>query len=51
MHEKKVAAAENIPIDDDLRARVRADFPPPTEIDFRMSLSEDDKYIPPQQQE
>jgi len=51
MHEKKVAAAENIPIDDDLRARVRADFPPLTEIDFRMSLPEDDKYIPPQQQE
>jgi len=51
MHEKKVATAEGIPIDDDLRARVRQDFPPPPEIDFRMSLSEDDKYVPPQQQE
>ena len=51
MHEKKVATAENASIDDDLRARVREDFPPPTEIDFRMSLSEDDKYVPPQQQE
>ncbi len=36
MHEHRVAAEEGIEIDDDLRARVREEFPPPAEIDFRM---------------
>jgi len=37
MHERRVAAAENTPIDDSLRARVRREFPPPPWLDFRMS--------------
>ena len=36
MHEKQLAAAENIPIDDALHERVRREFPPPAHIDFRM---------------
>ena len=35
MHEKRIAAAENIPIDDELRQRVREDYPPPSWLDFR----------------
>ncbi|MBI5817709.1 MAG: DUF5107 domain-containing protein [Verrucomicrobia bacterium] len=34
--EKRIAAAEKIPVDDKLRERVRRDFPPPRVIDFRM---------------
>ncbi|MFQ6097440.1 MAG: DUF5107 domain-containing protein [Armatimonadota bacterium] len=37
LHEKRLSAAEGIEIDDDLRARVRREFPPPPAIDFRMS--------------
>jgi hypothetical protein len=37
MHERRLAASENLPIDDELRARVRRDFPPPSHIDFRMA--------------
>ena len=33
--EQKIAAAEGIPIDDTLRERVRRDFPPPAQIDYR----------------
>ena len=36
LHEKRLAAKENIPVDDNLRRRVRSEFPVPTEIDFRM---------------
>jgi len=36
MHEKRLAAKENIPIDDRLRQRVRKECPPPANIDFRM---------------
>lgn len=36
LHEKRLAAKENIPIDEKLRQRVRSEFPPPAEIDFRM---------------
>jgi len=36
LHERRIAAAENVPVDDKLRARVRRDFPPPSDIDFRM---------------
>jgi len=39
MHSKRVAALENTPVDDKLRERVRKEFPPPAEIDFR-SMSE-----------
>jgi Domain of unknown function (DUF5107) len=36
---KRIAAAEKIPVDDKLRERVRREFPPPRQIDFRMSLT------------
>jgi tetratricopeptide (TPR) repeat protein len=35
MQEKRLSASENIPIDDSLRERVRREFPPPPELDFR----------------
>lgn len=38
LQERRVSAAESIPIDDELRARVRRDFPPPRNIDFRMKM-------------
>ncbi len=37
MHEKRIAAKENIPIDDKLRQRVRRDYPPPSWLDFRQT--------------
>jgi len=37
LYERRLSAAENVPIDEALRARVRRDFPPPPEIDFRTS--------------
>jgi len=37
--EKRIAAAERIPVDDKLRERVRRDFPPPRLIDFRMYVT------------
>jgi tetratricopeptide (TPR) repeat protein len=36
-HERRLSAAENVPIDDALRARIRREFPVPQELDFRMS--------------
>ena len=36
-HEQHLSMAENVPIDDALRDRVRREFPVPDEIDFRMS--------------
>ncbi|HPK00260.1 MAG TPA: hypothetical protein PKW60_12305, partial [Candidatus Hydrogenedentes bacterium] len=36
-HEQRIAEAEGIPIDDALRERVRRDYVPPRNIDFRMS--------------
>jgi tetratricopeptide (TPR) repeat protein len=48
LQEKKLALAEGVEITDELRVRVRRDFPPPYEIDFRMSQEGDDKYVPPQ---
>lgn len=39
MHEKRISAEENVPIDDDLRSRVRKDFPPPSWLDFRQTAS------------
>jgi tetratricopeptide (TPR) repeat protein len=36
-HEQRLSTKENIPIDESLHNRVRAEFPVPTEIDFRMS--------------
>ena len=47
LQEKKLSAAEGVPIDEALRERVRAEFPPPRAIDFRMSTAEDE-YVPPQ---
>ena len=35
-HERRIAAAEKIKIDENLRERVRKEFPPPRKIDFRM---------------
>jgi len=37
MHEKRIAAAENVSIDDKLRQRVRRDHPPPSWLDFRQA--------------
>ena len=37
MHEKRLAAAENVSIDDKLRQRVRRDYPPPSWLDFRQT--------------
>jgi hypothetical protein len=34
--EKRLAAAEGRAVDDDLRRRVRREFPPPARFDFRM---------------
>ena len=45
---KRLAAAENMPVDDNLKERVKRELPPPARIDFRMSLSPDDEYVPPQ---
>ncbi|MGB9596920.1 MAG: DUF5107 domain-containing protein [Candidatus Poribacteria bacterium] len=39
MHEKRISYEENIPIDDELRKRVRKDFPPPSWLDFRQTAS------------
>ncbi|NLF31265.1 MAG: DUF5107 domain-containing protein [Planctomycetes bacterium] len=36
-HARRVAAEEGRAVDDDLRARVRAAFPPPSHLDFRMA--------------
>lgn len=36
LHEKRLAARENVPVDDALKQRVRREFPPPKHIDFRM---------------
>jgi Flp pilus assembly protein TadD len=51
LQEKKVALAEGVEVTDELKARVRHDFSPPYEIDFRMSQEGDDKYVPPQVEE
>ncbi len=37
-HEQRLSAAENTPVDDALRARVRREFPVPEEFDFRMTI-------------
>ena len=37
MHEKRIAAAENVPIDKKLRQRVRENYPPPSWLDFRQA--------------
>ncbi len=37
MHERKLAAEEGVSINDELRARVRSEFPPPRHVDFRAS--------------
>ncbi|MHB0939154.1 MAG: DUF5107 domain-containing protein [Armatimonadota bacterium] len=36
LHEQSLARQEGVPIDDALKARVRREFPPPADIDFRM---------------
>jgi tetratricopeptide (TPR) repeat protein len=36
LHERRLAAAEGVPIDEALKERVRRDFPPPPHLDFRM---------------
>ncbi len=48
LQERKLALAEGVEVDEDLRARVRRECPPPYAIDFRMSAEGDDAYIPPQ---
>jgi len=39
--ERRLAAAEHVPLDAALRQRVRREFPPPRNIDFRMSWETD----------
>jgi len=41
MHEKQIADAEGVPIDEALRERVEREFPPPPHIDFRMHAHPD----------
>ena len=48
LHERKLALAEGVQVDEALKARARREFPPPYEIDFRMSQEGGDEYIPPQ---
>lgn len=48
LQEQRLARAEGVEVDDALRARVRRDFPPPREIDFRMSAEGEEQYVPPQ---
>jgi len=48
MHEKRLAQAEGIPVDEALKARVRREYPPPSRIDFRMWTREANKYVAPQ---
>lgn len=36
LQEQRLAQSEGIPVDDDLRARVHRECPPPAQIDFRM---------------
>lgn len=36
VHERRLAERENVPIDDALRQRVRREFPPPRDLDYRM---------------
>jgi hypothetical protein len=48
LHEQELAAAEGVEVDEALKQRVYAEFPPPWEIDFRMSVEGDDLYVPPQ---
>jgi tetratricopeptide (TPR) repeat protein len=42
-HEQRLSAAESVPIDDALRARVRREFPVPHEFDFRVVVDESAK--------
>lgn len=37
MHEKRIAAEKNVPIDDKLRQSVRKNYPPPSWLDFRQA--------------
>jgi tetratricopeptide (TPR) repeat protein len=36
LQEQRLARREGVPVDDTLKARVRQEFPPPADIDFRM---------------
>lgn len=49
VHEKRLSAREGVAIDDELKKRVRREFPPPGRIDFRMAVEPGD-YVAPQQQ-
>jgi hypothetical protein len=51
MHTRRLAQEEGMPADDALRARVEHDFPPPTVIDYRMSVGDGAPYVPPQESE
>ncbi len=39
MHEKRISKNENIPIDENLKKRIRKEFPPPKWLDFRQTDS------------
>jgi tetratricopeptide (TPR) repeat protein len=42
LHERKLAAKEGLSVNEELRARVHREFPPPRHIDFRISDTSDD---------
>ncbi len=48
-HEKLLSQREGVEIDDELKKRVRREFPPPSRIDFRMSV-DPSEYTAPQSQ-
>lgn len=37
MHEKRIAAEENVSVNDELRQRIRREYPPPSWLDFRQA--------------
>jgi len=43
LNEKRIAQAEDIPLDELLKSRIRQDFPPPGKIDFRMVRNDYEK--------
>jgi len=50
MWERRLSLEAGVEIDDELRERVRNEFPPPSKIDFRLSVPDGEEYTPPQSQ-
>ncbi len=47
LHERRLVEAEGVAIDDELRERVRREFPPPPHLDFRMAVKAAEPAEPP----